>query len=118
VAVDREAIKAWDEAKGAVVASAITRMITRAVAGEAIRRGSGGGTLGALLSLGTQLTMTVADTPDTRSWSTLPARMAFGRIQLPAGKHQVTLGARGMRGRYTVQIKPKGFAVLNLTVLS
>jgi hypothetical protein len=118
VAVDREAIKAWDQARGAVVASAITRMITRAVAGEAVRRGSGGGTLGALLSIGTQLTMEVADTPDTRSWATLPARMAFGRVRLPAGTHQVTLGARGLLRRYTVTLKPGGFAVLNLTVLS
>jgi tetratricopeptide (TPR) repeat protein len=118
LAVDREAIKAWDQAKGAVIASAITRMITRAVAGEAVRRGSGGGTLGALLSIGTQLTMTVADTPDTRSWATLPARMAIGRVHLPAGTHQVKLRARGYLRRYTVTLKPGGFAVLDLTVLS
>jgi hypothetical protein len=38
LAVDRVAKRAWDEAKGAVIASAITRMLTRVVAGEAIRR--------------------------------------------------------------------------------
>jgi hypothetical protein len=118
LAVDREAVKAWDQARGAVVASAITRMITRAVAGEAVRRGSGGGTLGALLSIGTQLTMEVADTPDTRSWATLPARVALGRVRLPAGTHQVKLEARGVLRRYTITLKPGGFAVLDLTVLS
>ena len=45
--------------------------------GETTRQAAGGGVLGALLSLGTQATMTATDTPDTRSWSTLPARIAF-----------------------------------------
>ena len=117
LAVDREAKRAWEEAKGAVIASAITRMLTRVVAGEAIRRGSGGGAIGALLSLGTQATLTATDTPDTRSWSTLPARLAFGRIRVKPGTHWVILGARGVRKRQQVKVNPGGFAVVNLTVL-
>jgi uncharacterized protein len=117
LAVDREARKAWDEAKGAVIASAITRMLTRVVAGEAIRRGSGGSTLGALLSLGAQATLTATDTPDTRCWTTLPARLAFGRVRVRPGTHWVDLEARGIRKRQQVVVKPGGFAVVNLTVL-
>ena len=118
VAVDREAKRAWEAARGTVVAAAITRMLTRVVAGEAIRRGSGGGTLGALLSLGTQATLTATDTPDTRSWSTLPARIAFGRLRLPPGEHVVYVRARGVAKQQKIAISPGGFAVVNLTVLN
>jgi len=38
---------------------------------------AGGGSGAALLSLGAQVTLTAVDTPDTRSWATLPARIAF-----------------------------------------
>jgi tetratricopeptide (TPR) repeat protein len=117
VAVDREARRAWDEAKGAVIASAITRMIARVVAGEAVRRGSGGGILGALLGLGTQAALTAADTPDTRCWATLPARIAFGRIWVKPGRHVVTLIARGLEKRQKIDIRAGDFQVVNLTVL-
>jgi hypothetical protein len=117
LAVDRAARRAWEEAKGAVVASAITRLLSRIVAGEAIRRGSGGGLVGALLSLGTQATLTAADTPDTRSWSTLPARIAFGRARVRSGTHWVWLGARGTAKRQRVVVRPRGYAVVNFTVL-
>lgn len=117
VAIDRQAHQAWEEAKGAVVASAITRMIARVVAGEGVRRASGGA-LGVLLSLFTQASLTIADTPDTRSWSMLPARMTMGRVRLRPGTHWVWLGARGQRQRHRVEIKPGGFAVLNHTVLN
>jgi tetratricopeptide (TPR) repeat protein len=117
LAVDSEARKAWDSAKGVIVASAITRMIARVVAGEAIRQGSGGGTLGALLSLGTQATLTAVDTPDTRSWATLPARITIGRARVAAGSHVVELQARGVKKRQTVTVSPGGWTVLNLTIL-
>jgi tetratricopeptide (TPR) repeat protein len=118
LAVDREAARAWEQAKGAVVASAITRMIARVAAGEGVRRAAGEGLAGALLSLGTQATLTAVDTPDTRSWATLPARMAFGRVRLPAGTHWVDVGARGAKKRQAVTLKPGGWAVVNLTALN
>ena len=117
LAVDLEARKAWKEVEGSVVASAITRMITRIVAGEVTRRATGGGVVGALLSLGAQATLTATDTPDTRSWATLPARIAFGRVRVRPGRHVVTLEAGGLRKRQTVQVVPRGWAVVNLTVL-
>jgi uncharacterized protein len=117
LAVDREARRAWDAAKGAIIASAITRMVSRVVAGEATRRVSGGGILGTLLSLGTQAAMTAADTPDTRSWATLPARIAIGRVEVEPGTHHVDLVARGVRERHTLELEPGGWAVVVLTVL-
>lgn len=116
-AIDLEASQAWEQVRGAVVASAITRMISRILAGEAVRHTSKNDLVGVLLSLGTQATLTALDTPDTRSWELLPARMAFGRVRVPPGNHWVDLEARGTRRRVPVELKPGGFRVVNLTVL-
>lgn len=117
LSVDSEAVKAWDEARGALVASAITRMIARVVAGEVARKASGGGTLGALLSLGTQAALVANDVPDTRSWATLPARIGIGRITLPPGKHDVQVVLGPDRRKQTVEIAPGGYAVVCVTDL-
>jgi uncharacterized protein len=116
-AIDLESKRAWEDVKGAVVAAAITRLLTRIVAGEVVRRSTDDNVLGILLSLGTQATLTALDTPDTRSWELLPARMAFGRLRLPPGKHWVDLEARGTRRRVQVTLPPKSYQVLNLTTL-
>lgn len=118
LAVDREAKRAWEQGRGAIVASAITRMVTRVLAGAAVEQAGGGGTLGAILSLGTQITMTAADTPDTRSWSTLPARIAFGRVRIKAGSHSIALHAPGGNKRQTVNVPAGGWAVVCLTALN
>jgi hypothetical protein len=117
LAVDAEAKRAWKDVEGAIVASAITRLLTRVVVGEATRRVSGGGVLGALLSLGAQATMTAVDTPDTRSWSTLPARIAFGRVRVPPGRRVIRLRVRGVEKRQVVDVPKGGWAVVPLTVL-
>ena len=107
----------WQNAKGAVIASAITRMITRVVAGEAVRRTTDDGVLGLLLSLGTQATLTAVDTPDTRSWETLPARVAIGRIRVRPGQHQVMIFSRSERRTRTLNLPPNGWGFAGLTVL-
>ena len=119
VAVDQEAKRAWDQGKGTIVASAITRMIARIVAGKGVEAAAGKDhpIAGLLLGLATQATLTAADTPDTRSWETLPARMSFWRVMLPPGTRTVQLRARGAQTEKKVTIKPGGFAVVNLTVL-
>jgi hypothetical protein len=117
LAVDLAAQKAWDEVQGKVIASAITRTIARIIAGEAARKTTNDGALGLLLSLGTQATLTALDTPDTRSWSTLPARIAIGRVQVAPGTHYVDLGARGETQRVKVTLKPGGWAAIVHTVL-
>ena len=118
VAVDREAERAWERVKGSVVASAITRMIARVVAGRVAQKAAGDGIAGLLLNLGTQVTLTATDTPDTRSWSTLPARIAVGRVRLPPGVYQVRLTASGWQKTGQVTIQKGGWRVLVLTALS
>jgi tetratricopeptide (TPR) repeat protein len=118
VAIDREAQRAWEEAKGSVVASAITRMVARVVAGHAAQKAAGDGVVGLLLNLGTQATLTAVDTPDTRSWSTLPARIAVGRVRLRPGVYRVELSASGWEKTQQVKIQPGGWAVVMLTALA
>jgi uncharacterized protein len=117
VPVDTLAVEAWRETKGKMIASAITRVVTRVVAGEVAKKATGGGALGLLASLGAQATLTATDTPDTRSWSTLPARLAVARIRVPAGKHVIDVSVSGERKQQTVDVKPGGWAAVNLTVL-
>lgn len=116
LAVDQAAFKAWEEVQGTVVASAITRMIARVVAGQAVGHAKDG-VIGLLLSLGTQATLTAMDTPDTRSWSTLPARIAIARMPVKAGTHVVDVNVRGDRLRQKVTVKPGGWAAVVHTVL-
>jgi tetratricopeptide (TPR) repeat protein len=117
LAVDVAASKAWDSVKGTVIASAITRMITRILAGQAVQKATGNGLAGFLLGLGTQATLTAADTPDTRSWSTLPARIAIGRMRVAPGSHTIELVSRGVRKQATVKLEPGGWTAVVLTVL-
>jgi len=118
LAVDDEAQKAWEDARGAVVASAITRLIARVVAGEVARQAGGkDSTLGALLSIGTQITLTATDIPDTRSWATLPAHIGIARVVLPPGVHEIQVGASNSQKRVQVDLKPGGWSVVNVTVL-
>ena len=117
LAVDSEARKAWDDAQGALVASAITRMITRVLAGQVAKKAGGDSTVGMLLSLGTQVALTANDVPDTRSWGTLPARIAIARLVLEPGKHEVQVSVSGSVRKQTVELAPGGWAVVGVTNL-
>jgi len=117
LSVDGAARAAFEEVKGTIVAAAITRMIARVIAGEAVRKTTDDGVLGLLLSLGTQATLTAADTPDTRSWSTLPGFIAIGRQRVQPGTHVVRVTARGQVQDYRVDVPQGGYAALIHTVL-
>lgn len=118
VAIDKLAIEAWKEGEGALIASAITRMISRVVAGQVAKSVGGDDGVGVLLSLVTQASMTAADTPDTRSWATLPARIALGRFRVPAGTHVVTMQVGAQTVERKLELEPGGWTALNLTLLS
>jgi hypothetical protein len=118
VNVSTEVRKEWHKIEGKIIASAITRMIARIAAGAAVRAAAGKQELlGELLSLGTQATLTALDTPDTRSWETLPARVAIARVSVPAGHHTLQLEARGISRRVDVDVEKGGWAVASLMAL-
>ncbi len=115
VDVAREVRSEWKKIEGKVIVSAITRMIARYAAGSVVKAAAGDKSLlGLLLSLGTQATLTALDTPDTRSWETLPARVAIARVRVPAGKHTVRLDARGVIRTAQVDVDKGGWSVVSL----
>jgi hypothetical protein len=108
----------WKKIEGRIVVSAITRMVSRLAVGAAAKAAGGkNGIVGELLSLGAQATLTALDTPDTRSWETLPARVAVARVRVPAGKHTVHIDARGVLRDTTVDVEKGGWAVVSLMAL-
>ena len=115
VNVTREVHSEWKRIEGRIIVSAITRLVARYAAGSALQAAAGKQELlGALLSLGAQATLTALDTPDTRSWETLPARVAIARIRVPAGKHTVRLDARGIIRTTNIDIDKGGWGLVSL----
>jgi uncharacterized protein len=107
----------WHKIEGKIILSAITRMIARLMVGEAIRSADKKSPIALLLSLGAQATLTVLDTPDTRSWETLPARIAIARVRLPPGEHTIRLDARGVSRTGTVKLEDGDWTVFSLQAL-
>jgi len=120
--VDELVRAAFEKAKGPIMASAITRMIARgavgAAAGVGAAKASDSSAVGMLLALTAQAALSAADTPDTRCWSTLPARIAIARLRVRPGSHTVRAMAQGVVREQTVEVSKGGFAVVNLTELS
>jgi len=115
VNVSHEVRGEWKKIEGKIIVSAITRLVARYAAGTLAGAAAGGHSLlGTLLSLGTQATLTALDTPDTRSWETLPARVAVARVRLPAGKHAVRVDARGVIRTLNVDLPKGGWSLVSL----
>lgn len=119
--VERAVLSEFEHIKGTLIASALTRLLTRAVAGELSQAAvnasakKGGGIAGLLVGLAVEGALAAADTPDTRSWVTLPSRFSLARARLPAGTHEIVVrhGSREQRAEVTLQ--PGGWAVLNFS---
>ncbi len=119
--VEGEARRQYERDKGKIIASAVTRLVARTVAGiaagEGVKGATNDGLAGLLVSLGTQAALTAADTPDTRSWATLPARITVSRAVLPPGPHTIELSAQGETRKITVDLAEGGWAAATMTVL-
>lgn len=135
--VDAEMRREWQEQQSTVVLAALTRLVSRTAAGYGVQEGTAAAVasgsssqsnqdasnqnlangLGLLLGLATTATMSAVDTPDTRSWSTLPAKITIGRVRVPAGEHTVTLKARGTQRTHKVQVDAGGWAFVPMFVL-
>ena len=118
VDVSRQVRSEWKKIEGKIIISAITRLIARLAVGEGIQQASGKGSIaGFVASLAVQGTLSALDTPDTRSWETLPARIAIARVRVPAGKHAVHIDARGVSRKQEVNVAKGGWAVVSLMAL-
>ncbi len=127
--VDASIISAWESNKDKLMVAAFTRMVTRAVAGEATRAvGEGSGLdknlfpgASALLGAVVEGAMAANDTPDTRSWTMLPSDIRIYRLKVPAGEHKITVtgsGTGSARRSMTVDVRPGGFALANFRFLN
>jgi uncharacterized protein len=118
VDVDAQVRAQWKKIEGKVILSAITRLVARYAVGAGIQAvGGQRNALAIIGSLAAQATLSALDTPDTRSWETLPARIAVARVRVPAGRHHVFMDARGVSRRQEVDVKKGGFAVVSLMAL-
>jgi hypothetical protein len=118
VNVEQQVRSEWKKIEGKIIVSAITRMVARALVGQGIQSAAGrNNVVGLVASLGTQATLTALDTPDTRSWETLPARVAVARVRLPAGKHRVSMDVRGYLRTQEIVVQKGGWQVVSLMAL-
>lgn len=118
VDVDREVRAEWKRIETKIIVSAITRTVSRALVGQGIQTAAGrDNVIGLLASLGAQATLTALDTPDTRSWETLPARIAVARVRLPAGRHRVAIDARGWLRTQDIVVEKNSWQVVSLMAL-
>jgi tetratricopeptide (TPR) repeat protein len=124
--VTGEIVAEYEDMKPKIIGAALTRMIARAAAAEAGRAAGNqaegaGGIIGFLAAAAIEGTMVALDKPDTRSWTTLPARIHVARAMVPAGTHSVTVTVRGPGGMETrrtrVKVAAGGFAVVDVTTL-
>jgi len=105
------------------MAAALTRAVARVVVGKAIEGLANTSdkkevkAVGFLLSIFAQAALSAADTPDTRSWETLPARLGIARVRVVPGEHRVVLDARGHRREGTVRIAAGGWGAVSLLAL-
>jgi uncharacterized protein len=113
----------WARIEGAVMAAAVTRGVARVLLGKAIESLANTSektevrAVGLLVSLFAQVALSAADTPDTRSWETMPARLGVARVRVPPGPHQIVMEARGYRREGHVSIARDGWAATSLFAL-
>ncbi len=124
--ISAEIVDEYAELKPKIIGAALTRMIARAAAAEGTRAAGrqaseGGGIIGFLAAAAVEGTLVALDKPDTRSWTTLPARIYIGRTMVPAGSHQVQVVAGGPGGKEVhtvdVNVPAGGFVVVDVTTL-
>jgi hypothetical protein len=87
----------YDLIRPRIIASAITRMIARALAAEGARAAGSqaGGAIGLLAALATEASLVALDRPDTRSWTMLADHIAISRTIVEPGVHHVRIGVTG-----------------------
>ena len=117
--VEEYALSYYYSIKTQLIVAAITRLLSRTVVselGEAAVSGNGKSAgqsaAGFLIGRAIEGAMVVADTPDTRSWNSLPAGWSLGFARVPAG--EVELKTRqGHRRSLDLSNKRYGVVVIN-----
>ena len=119
--IETEVRKEGECNEGTIILAAITRLLARAAAGELTQAATGAAAdndiIGLLAGLATTATLAAVDTPDTRSWTTLPANVAIARLRVRPGSHRVRVSARGITKDYRIDVRPRDWAFITVTAL-
>jgi tetratricopeptide (TPR) repeat protein len=125
--LDAEIVREYEALKPKIIGAAITRLIVRAAVAEGARaagnqaKDGAGAIVGLLAALAAEGALVAADKPDTRSWTLLPAFVFVARVPVAPGTHQVRVTAMGSGAHethdFSVDVKPGGFAVVDVTTL-
>ncbi len=89
----------------AAAAGVLERVVTRNVGGDF------GPTAGFLAGATLNMGATAVEDADTRSWTSLPAQVHVGRLELAPGEHEISFGALG-RARVTVSAGSDSYVVV------
>lgn len=119
--VSEQIIREWNDIADTALAAAIARAVTREAVSEGVSQGveaiSDSGALGSLVGLVTSTSLAAADTPDTRSWTSLPDDIHLMRLQLPSGSRSMEVEVDRRRQQRTVEISDDRFQLLNFSKL-
>lgn len=123
--VARAVESGWRQIEGPLIAAALTRMVTRAIAGAATREvtrsatsGEGAGAasfFGVLAQLFVEGTMTAMDKPDTRSWTTLPSGILIVREKPETQRTTVKVTVGGITDQKTIEVNQSNLSIVNFS---
>lgn len=115
--IEQTAIRELDHRIGLIAAKKIAGVVVKEAIANQVAKQTDNKFLGALTSLFLHAT----DQADLRSWTTLPARLHFARLSVPAGRHDVVLDMvtaygsenKGVKRWEGVQVRPGETVFLN-----
>lgn len=125
--VGRSVEIAWLEIAGLLMVVVIMCVIMCAALGQGTRAAGAAaaqsdnsttatlGVLGWLVGLGAEAALSAADTPDTRSWTTLPEHIRLSRIKLPQGMHTAEIRVGSRTDRQTVPVWEDKLNIINFS---
>lgn len=125
IAVGDQVEAAWNMVSATALAAGISRAIVRAAAGKATQHiveavaeqaaVPGAGLIGWLSGMALQASLAATDTPDTRSWTTLPDGVHLVRLQLEPGVHDLELEVAHHRDSRQIEVNPDRFHLVNFS---
>jgi uncharacterized protein len=121
--VGDEVVRAYRAIEPELIAKAIARSATRGAVGDASEavadriKDKNAKAMVAVAGLFARIALLGADTADTRSWETLPARLSVLRVPLDPGTHDIVLSSRGVHRHVKITMLPRGWATVTLFAL-
>jgi uncharacterized protein len=116
---------AWERISGHIIVAAITRTIARAIAGAGTsaaaehfaggKSSSGSSVLALLAGLAVEGALAIADTPDTRSWTTLPGEIHWSRERMKPGSQRLRVSIDDQTIERVIEVQETGINVVNFS---